>query len=127
VRIDGNGVTVRNYFRSYRIRWPEVNCLADGAAMGASLAGQSGGMQEWWALSILRHDGRAVTATGTIGPSGPANLTVIKQAAQHYGIAADLTGTPTWRGSKWRRIFTGIIVAAAFYAILVWSGAHVSG
>jgi hypothetical protein len=126
VRIDGNGVTVRNYFRTYWIGWPEVNCLTDGAAMGASLAGANGGMQEWWALSVLAHNGRAVTATGTIGPFRPEKMTAIKQSAEHYGITANLTGIPTWRGFKWRRIFTSLIVLATFYAIAVWTGAHVS-
>lgn len=126
VGFDTNGVTVRNYFRTYKIGWAEVDCLVDGAALGGSLGGESGGMEKRWALSVLTRDGRALTATGTIGASDYEDLAVMKRSAQHYGVATHLTGEPRWRGSRWRGLFTFVIVIAALYAALVWSNANVS-
>lgn len=105
------GVTVRNYFRTYRVGWPEVIGLVDGRAL-------AGG--KWWALTVLMDGGRAVTASGTasnIDRDRSEVLTEIRQAAECHGIAADLTGTPgAWRGPKWRS--WGLPAMALF--ILAW-------
>ena len=95
--MDQHGATIRNYFRTSRFGWREVNCLADGSAY----AGADG----WkWALSLMLHDGRAVTATGTMA-SGPRRvpevLAVIGQAAERYAVPAELTGNAVPRGSRW--------------------------
>jgi uncharacterized protein DUF2510/putative regulator of septum formation len=87
---------VRNYFRTYRIGWPEVRCLADGSVHG----GQAGRL---WALGIVLRDGRVVTASGTANgkrDARPETLTAIRQAAERYAVPAELTGTATGRGSR---------------------------
>lgn len=86
--MDQHGLTVRNYFRSYRFGWPEVKCFADGSAH----CGESGWV---WALSIMLHDGRAVTAGGTMASGRgciPPGLAAIRQAAERYAIPGGLTG-----------------------------------
>jgi hypothetical protein len=96
------GVTVRNYFRTYRFGWPEVTSLVDGSAMVPGSAGLlPGAGLACWALSVHAADGRAVTATGTASPfnARPETLTAVRRAAECHGIAARLTG---FRG-EWRR------------------------
>jgi hypothetical protein len=95
--MDQHGATIRNYFRTYQFGWSEVNCLADGSAYGGA-----GGSQ--WALSLMLHDGRTVTATGTMASGTrriPKMLTIIRQGAEHYAIPAELTGEAVQRGSRW--------------------------
>ena len=110
--MDQHGATIRNYFRTFRFGWPEVNCLADGSAY----AGADG----WkWALSLRLHDGRAVTATGTMA-SGPRRmpevLAVIGQAAERYAVPAELTGNAVPRGSRWliRLALMALVLIAAW-------------
>jgi len=94
--MDQHGATIRNYLRSYRFGWHEVNCLADGSAYGGA-----GGWQ--WALSLMLHDGRTITATGTMASGSrriPKMLTVIRQGAERYAIPAELTGEAVRRGSR---------------------------
>jgi len=97
VMMDQHDVTIRNYFRTYRFGWPEVDCLADGSAY----AGADG----WkWALSLMLRDGRTITATGTMASGTrriPQMLTVIRQDAECYAIPAELTGEAVRRGSRW--------------------------
>ena len=66
LRIDQSGMTVRNYFRTYRIGWPEVSLFADGSALGLFAGGQSpGGDFGWgWALRVVR--GSPVPAGWTV-------------------------------------------------------------
>ncbi len=110
--MDQHGATIRNYFRSFRFGWPEVNRLEDGSAY----AGADG----WkWALSLMLHDGRAVTATGTMA-SGPRRmpevLAVIGQAAERYAVPAELTGNAVPRGSRWliRLALMALVLIAAW-------------
>jgi hypothetical protein len=110
--MDQHGATIRNYFRTFRFGWPEVNCLADGSAY----AGADG----WkWALSLMLHNGRAVTATGTM-TSGPRRmpevLAVIGQAAERYAVPAELTGNAVPRGSRWliRLALMALVLIAAW-------------
>jgi hypothetical protein len=110
--MDQHGATIRNYFRTFRFVWPEVNCQADGSAY----AGADG----WkWALSLMLHDGRAVTATGTMA-SGPRRmpevLAVIGQAAERYAVPAELTGNAVPRGSRWliRLALMALVLIAAW-------------
>jgi DivIVA domain-containing protein len=87
LRIDDNGVTIRNFFRTHRFTWPEVSHFADAWLYG-------GESKFWWALRVVLRDGRTVIARGTTR-SGPPNLkmlTVIGQAADRYRIPAELTG-----------------------------------
>jgi hypothetical protein len=61
--------------------------------------------REYWALSLLAADGRAVTAGGTASQfkAHPETLTAIRQTAESHGIAPRLTGLPgDWRGPKWQ-------------------------
>jgi hypothetical protein len=110
--MDQHGATIRNYFRTYRFGWPEVNCLADGSAY----AGADG----WkWALSLMLHDGRAVTATGTMASGTrriPKMLTVIRQGAEPYAIPTELTGEAVPRGSRWliRVALMALVLIAAW-------------
>jgi hypothetical protein len=110
--MDQRGATIRNYFRTYRFGWREVNCLADGSAY----AGADG----WkWALSLMLHDGRTVTATGTMASGTrrvPKMLTVIRQGAEPYAIPAELTGEAVPRGPRWliRLALTALVLIAAW-------------
>jgi hypothetical protein len=96
LRLSDDGVTVRNYFHTYRISWPEVRCFADASVNG----GQAG---RRWALGIVLRDGRVVTASGTAcgkRDARPETLAAIRQAAGRYAIPAELTGMATKRGSR---------------------------
>ena len=114
--MDQHGATIRNYFRTYRFGWPEVNCLADGSAYGGA-----GGWQ--WALGLMLHDGRTITATGTMA-SGPRRipemLTVIRQGAERYAVPAELTGEAARRGSR----LTIRLMLAAFVLLASWLGVN---
>lgn len=113
--MDQHGATIRNYFWTYRLGWPEVDCLADGSCY----AGADG----WkWALSLMLHDGRTVTAIGT-RTSGPRRmpevLTVIGQGAERYAIPAELTGNAVRRGSRWfvRLGLMALVLIAAWLGV----------
>jgi Protein of unknown function (DUF2510) len=96
LRLGAGGVTVRNYLRTYRISWPEVACFADGSVK----RGEAGRV---WALDVVLHDGRVVTASGTSSgkrDARPETLTAIRQAAERRAIPAKLTGTAAKRGSR---------------------------
>jgi hypothetical protein len=92
LRFDDQGIIVKNLFhRTYEIGWAEVHHFSDR-------------FTEWYeaylpagALVIVLHDGRTVIAKGTAAEWAPwapsTTLVVIGQAAQRYGIPADLTGT----------------------------------
>jgi Bacterial PH domain len=92
LRFDDQGVTVRNVFRTYRIGWAEVRRFTDGSVGGGTPEGGGGGQ---WALRVVLHNGRTVTAKATkawtVAPS--KTLVAIGQAAERYDIPADLTGT----------------------------------
>jgi hypothetical protein len=94
LQLDDHGVTVRNFFRTHRISWAEVRCFADG-----SVYAEAGSYN--WALAVVLHDGRVVTAKGTARNKDPRpeTLTAVQQAAERYAIPATLTGTPMRRGS----------------------------
>jgi hypothetical protein len=76
LRVDHDGVTVRNFFRIYRFSLADVSYFSDGAALG-------GESQHWWALCVVLRDGRTVTARGTTrsGTPSPKTLTAIGEAA----------------------------------------------
>jgi hypothetical protein len=95
LRLDDQGVTIRNYFRTYRIGWPGVRRFADGSVSG----GEAGRL---WALNVMLRDGRVITAAATSRgkrTARPQTLTAIEQAAGRYDIPAELTGTAMRRGS----------------------------
>jgi DivIVA domain-containing protein len=87
LRVDHDGVTVRNFFRIYRFSLADVSCFTDGSAFG-------GESRHWWALCVVLRDGRTVTARGTTrsGTPSPKTLTAIGEAADRCGIQATLTG-----------------------------------
>src|SRR5215831_12719201 len=57
-RFDDQGVTVRTFFRTSQLSWPEVSEFTDGAAHM--------GEETLWALKIALRDGRTVTAGATM-------------------------------------------------------------
>jgi hypothetical protein len=88
VRMDDHSVTVRNYFRTYRISWAEVRRFADGAGR-IPLEGKKP-----WAFAVVLQ-GRTITANSTAWQTPPSQemLTVLRDAAEAHGIPAVLTGT----------------------------------
>ena len=95
LRLGEGGITVRNFLRTYRISWPEVGGFADGSVS----RGEAGRV---WALRIVLHDGRVVTASATSTgkrDARPQTLTAIHEAAERHAIPAELTGTAAKRGS----------------------------
>jgi hypothetical protein len=108
VRFDDQGITVRNFFRTYRLSWPEVSEFTDGAA--------SLGEETLWALKIMLRDGRTVTAAGTMRMERKrkgdfrrqsAVMTAIEQVAARYQIPVRLTGVPN-RAKSQRRSRPGL-------------------
>ena len=87
LRVDQDGVTVRNFVRTHRFTLAEVDCFTDGLSRG-------GEAKYWWALCVVPRDGRAVTAKGTTrwGPPSKKTLTAIRKAADRYQIPGELTG-----------------------------------
>jgi len=121
LRIDASGVTIRNFFRTHRIGWREVDRFADGAVL--SLGGGNDLYEAYWVLRVALRDERqtaagglgrspgrhgrrrAVTARGTLGEfAHPETLAAIKRAAERYGIPAELTGNPRLRDGFWTRL-----------------------
>jgi hypothetical protein len=89
-RMDNHGVTIRNYFRTYRAGWDEVSRFADGAV-------NTGADGRRWALRVILQDGRAITACGTwrYRPARNETLSAVQQGAGRYGVPADVHGIPT--------------------------------
>jgi hypothetical protein len=91
LRMDDTGITVRNYFRTCRLAWHEVSSFADGY-------GERDAGGEYWALSIVIHSGRTVTASATRRASASRvapdmeMLTTIGRIAERHGIPENLTG-----------------------------------
>lgn len=101
--------------RERRFGWPEVNSLADGSAYAGA-----GGWQ--WALSLMLHDGRTITATGTMASGShriPEMLTVIRQGAERYAIPAELTGEAIRRGSRLtiRLMLPAVVLLASWLGV----------
>jgi hypothetical protein len=62
LRIDASGVTIRNFFRTHRIGWREVDRFADGSVLSA---GKGNDLYERrWALRVVLHDERQTAADG---------------------------------------------------------------
>jgi hypothetical protein len=110
LHFDVSGVTVRNYFRTYRIGWSEVSCFADGNAGLATSQGFA------WALSVVTRERRPVVASATARYHGarPDTLTAIRHHAELHGIAADLPRRRNFVGDI--LVWLGI-TAALFYAL----------
>jgi hypothetical protein len=85
--IDDAGLTVRNFLHTDRISWPEVGSFADGLTSGYR-------SERLWALRIVLHDGRVVTADGTAHRkrARPDTLAAVRQAAERHAVPAGLTG-----------------------------------
>jgi hypothetical protein len=90
VRISHDGVVVRNYFRTYKLSWPEVRRFADGSTPS-----------RMWALNAATRSGLAVTATSTATEhqARADMVTTIRRAAGRYGLAADVRGMPAEWGA----------------------------
>ncbi len=98
VRLDDHGVTVRNFLRIHRFGWAEVRRFEDGLIHETR---GEGGSFYFWALKVVLHDGRVVTAKGTARKKGarPQTLAAITQAAARYSVPAALTGIAMKGGS----------------------------
>jgi hypothetical protein len=95
---DDLGVMVRSSAsRTERFAWAEISHFADG---GGQADAQSGGGY-YWMLVIVLHTGREIpvdcTTTWEKGPT-PDTIAAIRQAAERYGIPADLAGIPMKNG-----------------------------
>lgn len=93
VRFDDQGITICNQFHTHRIGWAEVRRFADG-----HLGGQSDAYGSWgseWVLAVVLQNGRTVIASRTRARDAAPSKTLVAvgQAAERYGIPADLTGT----------------------------------
>jgi hypothetical protein len=97
VRLDDSGVMVRNFLGAYRFSWAEVRRFADGLIHETGQNGSS----YFWALQVVSHDGRVVTAKGTARKKGarPKTLAAIGQAAARHSVPAALTGIAMKGGS----------------------------
>jgi hypothetical protein len=122
LRIDASGVTIRNFFRTHRIGWREVDRFTDGTVL--SLGRGNDLYESFWVLRVVLRDERqtaagepgrspgrhgrrrAVTARGTLAEefAHPETLTAIRRAAQRYGVPAELTGNPQLRDGFWTRL-----------------------
>ena len=98
VRFDDHGVTVRNFLRTYPFGWAEVRRFEDGLIHETR---GEGGSLYFWALKVVLHDGRVVTAKGTARKKGarPQTLAAIAQAAARHSVPAALTGIAMKGGS----------------------------
>jgi hypothetical protein len=86
---DDQGLAIDVPFRPQRIGWAEVRRFTDGST--DSDWHWKGGL---WALAVVLHDGQTVIAAGTAAKAAPSKtLVAIGQAAQRYGIPAELTGS----------------------------------
>jgi hypothetical protein len=84
MRLDLQGVLVRNHFRSYRFGWPEISRMADGASRKGN-----------WELNVVLASGRVVKAGATnwaTKVADPEMLTALAEAAGWHGTPAALTG-----------------------------------
>jgi hypothetical protein len=92
LRIDAQGVTVRNLLRTYKFSCPEVSHLGDGHVEWDD----TGHTVRAWRLCVVLHDGRRLRCE-TIGRTVP--LEAIKRAAARYGVRTELTGV-VWTGHR---------------------------
>ena len=83
LRIDDQGVTIRNFNRTYQLGWNEVSHFRDGAGLKKGTTPQ-------WALSVVLQDGEAIVAYATSWSA--ETQAALEQAAQRHGISAELTG-----------------------------------
>lgn len=89
LQFDDQGITIRNLVRTHKFRWAEVRRFWDLVVEPAD------GGPSSWALIIVLHNGRTVTARATTAswPPPSRTLAAVGQAAQRYGIPADLAGS----------------------------------
>ena len=129
VRLDEHGVTVWNYWRNHRLTWAAVSSFTDGSTDG-----------DTWALTVMRRDGRGVTAEATAArPGRPEILTVLSQAAALHGVPAKLTGVAAERPRAWLdagsearrqlarfavRTAVAVIGVACAMPLLWWGSSH---
>ena len=98
VRFDDTGITVRNFYQTYKLSWHDVSHFSDGEIVEDD--GQSWG--PIWALKIVLNDGRSVTAEGTMGiNSRTGGLATIEQVAARWQIPTQLAAKK-WPASRRR-------------------------
>jgi hypothetical protein len=78
--MDWAGVTVRNFWRTYKLSWPEVSHLGDGSVY----MGDAGYI---WALGVVLRDGRVRSVSTAVG-LGFAEIEEIRQAAARFAVPA---------------------------------------
>ena len=92
LRFDGRGVTVRNFWRTYRLSWPAVSQFADGYFHEHW---EPGPRLPIWVLAIVMADGRGIAAMATRGDRSPASqramVEEIKEAAKLHAVRAQLS------------------------------------
>jgi len=96
LRIDEHGVTVRNFLRTHRIGWTEIDRFEDGSRFLNATDGHA------WALRVVRRDGRAVRSQMASHPRCRHRellVEAVRQAAERHGIPADVTGLVMRSGS----------------------------
>jgi hypothetical protein len=91
VRFDDGGVTVRNFYRTQKLNWLDVSRFTDGK-IGVLVEGST---SYFWAVQIVLHDGRSITAEGTMREKQsniPRVMTTIEQVADRWQTPSTLTG-----------------------------------
>jgi hypothetical protein len=91
MRMDESGVTVRNFWETRKISWPDVSHLGDGHVFLGSK--EQLGPGNVWALGVVLRDGRVISVS-TIYDISPAEKEEIRQAAARYEVRVQLTGEP---------------------------------
>lgn len=88
LRLDDDGIMIRNGDRTRRIGWDEVRWFRDSGPAG------------YWDLAIVLHDGRTIGVGGnsTWRAAPPETLAAIRQAAERHAVPAVLSGGPVREG-----------------------------
>lgn len=91
LRLDSDGITIRNVLRTYRISWNEVRWIR-----GSGSAGKVPG----WILAIVLHGGRTIQVIGNSKSRAapPETLAGIRQAAGRHAVPVVLTDGPMAEG-----------------------------
>ena len=94
VCFDDAGITIRNFYRTYKLKWHDVRCFTDGQVGILN----EGARSYFWAVQIVMHDGRSVNVEATMPwfwgakSNVPRLLATIEQVTARYQIPAQLTG-----------------------------------
>ena len=91
LRLDSDGITIRNVLGTCRISWNEVRWISGSC---------SGGKVPGWMLAIVLHDGRTIEVIGysKSRAAPPETLAGIRQAAGRHAVPVVLTSGPVAEG-----------------------------